>query len=216
MSCLRCQLSRSPAHRSPSSFYAERAFSERYIRSRPQSPVCALLRQATWQFAATKRTEIAAHYGIDPLGPLLLMAGAAFVACILARPRRGLAAFGGVLASVLLVVSFWVNPAMNSARSGADFMRRVEQTADPVRELGIVAAKEQYLLNAQRPIVHFGSRRWREGEQEAFDAARWLSRSPGRQLIVSSCHQGPVLHADAADAARRRQSHRMVSDRGRS
>ena len=31
MSCLRCQLSRSPAHRSPSSFYAERAFSERYI-----------------------------------------------------------------------------------------------------------------------------------------------------------------------------------------
>ena len=131
-------------------------------------------------------TEIAAHYGIDPLGPLLLMAGAAFVACILARPRRGLAAFGGVLASVLLVVSFWVNPAMNSARSGADFMRRVEQTADPVRELGIVAAKEQYLLNSQRPIVHFGSRRWREGKQEAFDAARWLSRSPGRQLIVSS------------------------------
>lgn len=131
-------------------------------------------------------TEIAAHYGIDPLGPLLLMAGAALVACIVARPRRGLLAFGGTLASVLLVVSFWLNPAMNSARSGADFMRRVEQTADPVRELGIVAAKEQYLLNARRPIVHFGSRRWREGKQEAFDAARWLSRSPARQLIVSS------------------------------
>jgi hypothetical protein len=130
-------------------------------------------------------TEIAAHYGIDPLGPLLLMAGAAFVACVVARPRRGLVAFGGVLASVLLVVSFWINPAMNSARSGADFMRRVEQTADPVRELGIVAAKEQYLLVAQRPIVHFGSRRWREGKQEAFDAARWLSRSPDRQPIVS-------------------------------
>ena len=41
-------------------------------------------------------------------------------------------------------------------------------------------------MNANRPIVHFGSRRWREGEQEAFDAARWLSRSPGRQLIVTS------------------------------
>lgn len=131
-------------------------------------------------------TEIAAHYGIDPLGPLLLMAGAAFVVCIVARPRRGLAAFGGALASVLLVVSFWINPAMNSARSGADFMRRVERTADPARELAIVSAKEQYLLNARRPIVHFGSRRWREGKQEAFDAARWLSRSPDRQLIVSS------------------------------
>lgn len=129
-------------------------------------------------------TEIAAHYGIDPLGPLLLMAGAALVVCVLARPRRGLVAFGGVLASVLLVVSFWVNPAMNSARSGADFMRRVERTADPARELAIVSAKEQYLLNAQRPIVHFGSRRL-ESKQEAADAARWLSRNPGRQLIVS-------------------------------
>jgi 4-amino-4-deoxy-L-arabinose transferase-like glycosyltransferase len=130
-------------------------------------------------------TEIAAHYGIDPLGPLLLMAGSALVACILARPRRGLLAFGGVLACVMLVVSFWVNPAMNSARSGVDFMRRIERTADPARELGIVAAKEQYLLNAQRVIVHFGSRRL-ESKQEAADAARWLSRSPGRQLIVSS------------------------------
>jgi hypothetical protein len=74
---------------------------------------------------------------------------------------------------------------MNSARSGADFMRRVERTADPARELAIVSAKEQYLLNAQRPIVHFGSRRL-ELKQEAFDAARWLSRSPDRQLIVSS------------------------------
>jgi 4-amino-4-deoxy-L-arabinose transferase-like glycosyltransferase len=129
--------------------------------------------------------EIAAHYGIDPLGPLLLMAGAAFLVCILARPRRGLVAFGGVLASVLLVVSFWLNPTMNSARSGADFMRRVERSVDPARELAIVSAKEQYLLNARRPIVHFGSRR-REEDQEAFDAARWLSRGSGRQLIVSS------------------------------
>ncbi len=130
-------------------------------------------------------TEIAAHYSIDPLGPLLLMAGAALVVCILAGPRRGLTAFGGVLASVLLVVSFWVNPEMNSKRSGADFMRHVERIADPARELGIVAAKEQYLLNANRPIVHFGSRRWREGKQEAFDAARWLSQSAGRQLVVN-------------------------------
>lgn len=131
-------------------------------------------------------TEIAAHYGFDPLGPLVLMAGAALIVCIWVRPRRGLIAFGGVLASVLLVVSFWINPAMNATRSGAEFMRHVERTADPARELAIVAGKEQYLLNAQRPIVHFGSRRWREGKQEAFDAARWLSRSPGRQLIVSS------------------------------
>jgi 4-amino-4-deoxy-L-arabinose transferase-like glycosyltransferase len=133
-----------------------------------------------------KRAEVIAHYDIDPLGPLLVIAGAVFIACLVARPRRGLAAFGAVLTSLLLVVSFWVNPAMNTARSGADFMRRVEQVADPARELGLVSAKEQYLLNARRPVVHFGNRRWREGTQEAFDAARWLSRSPGRQLIVNT------------------------------
>jgi 4-amino-4-deoxy-L-arabinose transferase-like glycosyltransferase len=150
--------------------------------------VCGVCAAASAYLAvrSDEATEIAAHYGIDALGPLLMMAGAAFVVCVLARPRRGLLAFGGVLASVLLVVSFWVNPAMNSARSGADFMRHVERTADPARELGIVEAKEQYLLNANRPIVHFGSRRWREGEQEAFDAASWLSRGAHRQLIVSA------------------------------
>ena len=133
-----------------------------------------------------KRTEIIDRYEYDPLGPLLLMATAALFICSVTRPRRGLAAFGSVLASTLLVISFLVNPSMNSAQSGADFVHRVEQLADPARELGIVAFKEQYLLNARRRIVHFGHARWREAEQEAFDAARWLSHGQRRQLVVSA------------------------------
>lgn len=133
-----------------------------------------------------KRTEIIAQYNLDPLGPMLLMAAAALTVCALTRPRRALWAFGGVLASVLLVISFWVNPAINSARSGADFVRRIEEAADPARELGFVAFKEQYLLNARRPIVHFGHARWREADQEAFDAARWISRDQRRQLVVNA------------------------------
>lgn len=133
-----------------------------------------------------KRTEIITNYDLDPLGPLLLMSAAALIVCAVARPRRGLAAFGGALASVLLVISFWVNPSMNAARSGAAFMDRVEQVSDPARQLGFVAFKEQYLLNAGRAVVHFGHARWREAEQEAFDAARWLSRDTQRQLVVSA------------------------------
>ena len=133
-----------------------------------------------------KRTEIITNYNLDPSGPLLLMAAAALILCVVARPRRGLAAFGGVLTSVLLVISFWVNPSMNSAQSGADFMQRVERVSDPGRELAFVAFKEQYLLNAGRAIVHFGHARWREADQEAFDAARWLSRDARRQLVVSA------------------------------
>jgi hypothetical protein len=90
-----------------------------------------------------------------------------------------------VLTATLLIVSFWINPQLNSARSGADFGARIEQAADPRQELGLVAFKEQYVLNAHREIVHFGHARWREAEQEMADAALWLTGKPGRQLVIN-------------------------------
>jgi hypothetical protein len=89
------------------------------------------------------------------------------------------------MVSVLLVVSFWVNPVMNDARSGREFIERVERAANPRAPLGFVAFKEQYLLNARRPVVHFGHARWREGAQETMDAAHWMSLEPKRQLVVN-------------------------------
>jgi 4-amino-4-deoxy-L-arabinose transferase-like glycosyltransferase len=155
-----------------------------------------------------KRTDVIANLDIDPVGPLALIACAALLVCAIARPRHGLPAFAGVLAGVLLVVSFWANPALNTARSGADFMRHVEQVADPARELGFIAFKEQYLLTARRTVVHFGHARWREADQEAFDAANWLSRNPRRQLVVtafarercfSQAHATPLGAANRAE-----------------
>jgi len=134
---------------------------------------------------ADKRADVIATYEIDPLAPLIAIAAASVLVCVLARPRRGFLAFAGVLASVLLVVSFWVNPVMNDARSGKTFIARVERTADPRAPLGFVAFKEQYLLQVQRPVVHFGHARWREGAQETMDAARWLAESPDHQLVVN-------------------------------
>jgi 4-amino-4-deoxy-L-arabinose transferase-like glycosyltransferase len=132
-----------------------------------------------------KRVEVLASYDLDPLGPLAAIAIGGVVVCLLARPRRGIIAYSGVLAGMLLVVSFWVNPVMNEARSSRQFVNLIERTADPRRELGIVAFKEQYFLNIRRPIVHFGHARWREAEQEAADAASWLAQDAQRQLIVT-------------------------------
>jgi 4-amino-4-deoxy-L-arabinose transferase-like glycosyltransferase len=132
-----------------------------------------------------KHTDFVAAYEIDPLWPLALIAVAAAVVCAIARPRRGFLAFAGVLATSLLVVSFWVNPHLNAAQSGAAFVAHIEKTADPRQELGLVAFKEQYVLNARRSIVHFGHARWREAEQEMADAALWLSEKPGRQLVIN-------------------------------
>lgn len=142
----------------------------------------------TWIYLlirSDKRVDFVASYDIDPLGPLALIAIAAMVVCAVARPWRGFIAYAGVLASLLLIVSFWVNPQLNDERSGADFALRIEQAADPRQELGLVAFKEQYVLNARREIVHFGHARWREADQEMADAALWLSNKPGRQLVIN-------------------------------
>ncbi len=132
-----------------------------------------------------KRADVIEEYAIDPIAPLIVLSAFTILVCAFAQPRRGLPAYIGVFTTVLLVTGFWLNPAMNSSRSGQDFVRRVVQTADPGRELGIVSFKEQYLLNMERTIVHFGHARWRERDQEIFDAAQWLSSGNLRQLVVS-------------------------------
>jgi 4-amino-4-deoxy-L-arabinose transferase-like glycosyltransferase len=141
-----------------------------------------------------QRIDLTAAYDIDPLGPLALIAIASMVVCAIARPWRGFIAYAGVLAATLLIVSFWVNPQLNYARSGADFEARIEQAADPRQELGLVAFKEQYILNARREIVHFGHARWREAEQEMADAALWLSSKPGRQLVINDDARTACFH----------------------
>ena len=133
-----------------------------------------------------QRADVVASYDIDPLGQLALIAIASAVVCAIARPHRGHLAYAGALTAVLLIVSFWANPVMNDARSGESFVARIEKTADPQQELGLVAFKEQYVLNARRSIVHFGHARWREAEQEMADAARWMSEKPGRQLVINA------------------------------
>jgi 4-amino-4-deoxy-L-arabinose transferase-like glycosyltransferase len=132
-----------------------------------------------------RRSAMMADYDIDVFGPLLAIGVLTALVCLLARPRRALIAWAGVLAAVLMVISFWVNPAMNTLRSGEAFIDTVEEHDDPNAELGFVAFKEQYLLHIHRPVVHFGHARWREPEQEAADAALWLSGSDRRQLVVS-------------------------------
>jgi 4-amino-4-deoxy-L-arabinose transferase-like glycosyltransferase len=133
---------------------------------------------------AHERNKVIDSYEIDPLAPLILIGVIAALACIVARPVRGFAAYGMTIIGSLLVVSFWVNPVMNDVRSGADFMRTVQSMTADVRELGLVAYKEQYLLYLDRPVTTFGHARWREAEQEASDAAAWLAAAPGRVLLV--------------------------------
>jgi hypothetical protein len=104
--------------------------------------------------------------------------------CLVTRIRFGFAALFMSIGAALLVVSFWVNPVMNDARSGRAFVQTFESQTSQYKDVGIVAYKEQYLLYITRPLVNFGHARWQEADKEADDAAAWTNAAPGRALIA--------------------------------
>jgi 4-amino-4-deoxy-L-arabinose transferase-like glycosyltransferase len=128
--------------------------------------------------------RIVNDYGVNPVLPLVATALAGAIPLALLRLRDGWLAYAGVLAVVLGTVGFIVYPRIDDVRSGREFMERVERASAGVPELGLVSAKEQYLLELRRPSVNFGHARWREREAEAADAAAWLVAHPGRALLV--------------------------------
>ena len=145
--------------------------------------VCAL---AALYFAidAKAAARIVRDFGIQPVLPLAIMTVIGAVPVALLRVRDGWLAYAGVLAAVFVTVGVVVYPRIDAVRSGREFMERVEQASAGFTELGLVSAKEQYLLELRRPSVNFGHARWREREDEAADAAAWLAERPGRALLV--------------------------------
>ena len=124
------------------------------------------------------------NYGLHPLLPFLVVAVAGILPIAWLRLRDGWLAYAGVLTVLVMTVGLVVYPRMDAERSGRAFMDKVEQASAGVPELGLVSAKEQYLLQLRRPSVNFGHARWREREVEAADAAAWLAERPGRALLV--------------------------------
>jgi hypothetical protein len=120
---------------------------------------------------------------------VLSLALIALLAAIICRVRAGLVALAYTLGSLWLFMGWVVAPALNGTRSGADFVASALAQAPRDHELGMVAYKEQFLLYIDRPVFNFGHRRWREGPQESYDAARWLNASPRRAVLVNEQQQ---------------------------
>jgi hypothetical protein len=104
-----------------------------------------------------------------------------------------LLAWPAVLASLAVCWGLLIAPAMNSERSTSGFMARALQLAPRDRPLALVAYKEQFLLFMDRETWNFGHRRWREGPQEAYDAAAWLNAASGRVLLLPETALSPCF-----------------------
>ena len=145
--------------------------------------------------APERAAELRADSGLKYLAPLLIYAVAAAIAFFACGAGRGAVASAWALGLLWIVGSFAIIPQIDATRSARRFVAELERLADPARELGLLAYKEQFLLNLERPSVNFGHSRWREGPAESHDAARWLNGATGRQLLVPASQIAPCFAA---------------------
>ncbi len=125
-----------------------------------------------------------ARGGVTSFAPLVVLGLIALASLLVWRFARAHCALAATLAAGWLIAGLWIFPQMDAERSARNFIARLEQMAAPERELGLLAYHEHFLWQMKRPSVNFGNQRFREGNQEAFDAAAWLNATPGRQLLV--------------------------------
>jgi 4-amino-4-deoxy-L-arabinose transferase-like glycosyltransferase len=130
--------------------------------------------------------RIVRDFELQPVLPLAVVALLGAIPLVLLRVRDAWLAYAGVLAIVMATIGFVIYPRIDAVRSSRVLMDRLEQAAAPFPELGLMSAKEQYLLELRRPSVNFGHARWREREAEAADGAVWLAARPGRALMMDS------------------------------
>lgn len=97
------------------------------------------------------------------------------------RPGRGVQALLAGIAGLWLVVGFWAYPVLNDSSSASGVMRRTGEIIGPQAELGLVAWKEQNLLQADRPARDFGfNQAW---DHQLAAALRWQAQAPDRRWL---------------------------------
>ncbi len=135
-------------------------------------------------FDVSRVEELIGGSELASAGPVFVFAALATLAWIAAWRLRPLLAWPAVVASLTLVWGFGVAPQINGERSASTFVGQMLAQVPTGSTLGLVAYKEQFLLYLDRDTVNFGHARWREGDAEAIDAARWLSGGSDRVLLV--------------------------------
>lgn len=120
---------------------------------------------------------------VAALAPGLLVLGLALSGIVWLLRKRAL--FEQLaLASVLtwLFVSFWLWPILNPLRTPRAIMQELERRLAPEAEVGMLEFKEQFLLFADRPLVHFSY--LAPLPRQEWNAWRWMRADPTRVLLL--------------------------------
>ena len=160
--------------------------------------LCAWAGPPAWLADAALRRGTAPRV-LEVLGMWLVVLGIAVAACLAWGRRHRRAGTATVLATAILWAVYGVGlmPALDADSSARGIMREVGARIGPDAELGLLAWREQHLLQADRAAVDFGFKRawhlqWRQ-------AAPWLLENPRRRwLFVLEEAIGPCVERDKA------------------
>jgi 4-amino-4-deoxy-L-arabinose transferase-like glycosyltransferase len=120
---------------------------------------------------------------VAALAPGLLVLGLALSGIVWLLRKRAL--FEQLaLASVLtwLFVSLWLWPILNPHRTPRAIMQELERRLAPEAEVGMLEFKEQFLLFADRPVVHFSY--LAPLPRQEWNAWSWMRADPSRVLLL--------------------------------
>jgi len=121
-------------------------------------------------------TVDALRHGLLALGIGLLL--------LSAWARRQRSGLGVVLATALLwsIHGLVFAPALDPYSSAAGLMQKVGQRIGPDAELGLVAWREQNLLQADRPVTEFGFKA--DWATQWAKAGTWVAQAPTRRWLL--------------------------------
>jgi 4-amino-4-deoxy-L-arabinose transferase-like glycosyltransferase len=119
--------------------------------------------------------------------------GSAGTVTVLAfRARKAASAYASMTVIAWIGISLLVYPRIDAMRSGEAIVEAAARVVDSDEMLGFAGWKEQFLLQWNRPAVHFGYRR-NDGDGEIRDAAGWLSASPDHRLVLPQRMMDPCF-----------------------
>ncbi len=136
---------------------------------------------------------------------LLALAGGSWITLHL-RKSRQVSPFNmltGFMACIWLAYGLGVYPLLNDQRSAKALMQHVAERLEPSTELAAIGWREQMMLQADRPITHWGYNDGNFQRAEVPDhlqmAAAWLRAKPvgQRAAILPAAWMEPCFDADA-------------------
>jgi 4-amino-4-deoxy-L-arabinose transferase-like glycosyltransferase len=163
--------------------------------------------------APAKGDALVAHFQVWPWALLAAVTTWAWLCALAGRIKHAVPALCAFLLGLWLWYGFWGYPLINSVRSGAGLMHRVAAALGPEAKLGLVDWREQYVLQADRQVVHFGYRRG-GSPGELADALAWVVRGPHRWLMIANNDFNACIgQAERRDVGRRNDQHWYLLNR---